>query len=377
MIIKNIEIVNHNEIIKNGYIVIENDIIKEIGSDYQGSGIDLEGKRVLPGFIDIHIHGTKGSDAMDGTKEAIETIMKGVIQEGTTSFLATTLTMSEKKIIQVCKNVASFHELNEGSARLLGMHLEGPFINVKYKGAQNEKYVQKPNKETLDKFIEASNNRVKVMTYAPELADTEFTAYMVEKGIVPSAGHSSATMAEVLEHVKYGLKDITHFHNGQSGHHHRTPGVVSAGFACKDLNTEIIVDGNHLHRDTVKMTFDIKTKDKVLLITDGMRAKCMPDGIYDLGGLDCVKTDKEVRTSDGSLAGSILEMSDAINNMMDFSGCNLMDIATMASYNQAKLLKEDHRLGVIKEGYLADFVILDENNQLYETFVNGKSVYKK
>jgi len=375
MIIKNVKIINHNEIIENGFIEIENGKIVDYGTKTDKAGTDYKGKIVMPGFIDVHIHGTSGADVMDGTKEALDTMVTSIPKEGTTSFLATTLTMSEEKLVAVVKNIADYKHQNNG-AKILGIHLEGPFINLKYKGAQNPEFVKEPSIKVLDNLLESANGLVKYITYAPEMASTEFTDYVVSKGIIASAGHSAATMSEMLTHADHGLTNITHFHNGQSGHHHRTPGIVSAGLYSDKLNTEIIVDGVHLHPDAVKLVHKVKTKDRVLLITDGMRAKFLENGYYDLGGLRCIKDDHAVRTEEGSLAGSILSMDKAVSNMINFTACDLTEIVAMTSYNQAKLLKQDHNLGKIAKGYCADLVILNENLEVQETIVDGKTVYK-
>ena len=376
LIFKNATIVNHDQTIYNGFIKIEQGVISKIGTSSIDEGIDLNGKYILPGFIDIHTHGTNGCDIMDGTKESLDLIVTSLPKEGTTSFLATTLTMSYDKLIAVVKNVNNFKP-NPNGAKILGIHLEGPYVNCAYKGAQNDAYIQVPSITSLEQLLIASGDTIKTITYAPELAGTDFTDYVVSKNIVPSCGHSAATMEQVLQHVEHGLKNITHFHNGQTPHHHRTPGVVSAGLYSDQLYTELIVDGVHLHKDTVKLTHKIKTKDNIYLITDSMSAKNLKNGTYDLGGLEVIKTDDEVRTKDGNLAGSILHLDRAIKNMMEYTKCSINEIVSMSSYNQAKMLQMEDRIGYLGIGYPGDFIVLDHNFNLEETYINGKRVYKK
>ncbi len=374
MILKNATIVNALSTLEHGYIKIQNGKIVEVGTDCREDGIDLQENYVLPGFIDMHIHGTNGVDVMDGTVEALDIMTSNLIKEGTTSFLPTTLTMSKDKIKHAIQNVVKYRGNPKGS-KILGIHLEGPFVNKKFKGAQNESYIQQPTISYLQELLDLADGKIKNITYACEEAPLEFTKFLVENKIIPSVGHSSATMEEVLNHVNYGLKNVTHFHNGQSPHNHRFPGVVSAGFYSDELTTEMIVDGVHLHKDVVKMTHKIKTKDRILLITDSMMAKGLGNGSYTLGGLNVVKTDTEVRAESGSLAGSILKMSDAVKNMLAFTECSINEIVSMTSYNQAKQLKIDDQLGKIEAGYTADLVVLDKTFQLIQTIREGITVY--
>lgn len=375
MILKNATIINHDETIQNGYIEIKNGKIVNMGTSYEGEGIDLQGKYILPGFIDIHIHGGFGHDVMDGTKEALDALVSNLPSEGTTSFLATTLTMSQEKLKAVVKTIADYESDVTGST-ILGIHLEGPYVNCAFKGAQNESFIQVPTKESLQELLDVAKGKVKSITYAPELASTDFTDFLVENNIVPSCGHSAASMDEVLTHQQHGLKNITHFHNGQSPHHHRTPGVVSAGLYSDDISVELIVDGIHVSKDAVKLTHKIKSKDRIYLITDSMRAKGLEDGVHDLGGLDVIKKDNEVRTLSGSLAGSILELDNAARNMKSFTDCSINEIVSMTSYNQAQMLKLDN-LGKIAKDYQADFVVLDQDLHLEQTYIKGVLEYNK
>lgn len=374
MILKNATIVNSDEIIENGYVKIHDGKIVEIGTDYSGEGLDLEGKYVLPGFIEMHIHGTNGVDVMDGTSEALDNITANLVKEGTTSFLPTTLTHSKEKIKQAIRNIVSYQG-NPSGAKIIGIHLEGPYIDIKYKGAQNESYIQEPLISNLQELLDEACGMVKKITYACEKSSVDFTSFVVENGIIPSIGHSSASMEEVLNHVDYGLKHITHFHNGQSPHHHRNPGVVSAGLYSDKLTTELIVDGIHLHKDVVKLVNKVKTKHNIILVTDSMRAKGLKNGFYTLGGLDVEKTDSEVRTLYGSLAGSILKMSDAVKNYLEFTGCSLKEIVSITSLNQARHLKLDDQLGKVEAGYIADLVVLDKEYNLMTTIRDGVVVY--
>lgn len=327
---------------------------------------DHRGKYVVPGFIDQHIHGAGGSDFMDNTLESLDTITKTVLKEGTTSLLATTMTYD----LAITKEVIlRASEYDSDGANIVGVHLEGPFINDKFIGAQNPLYLQKPNAEIL-KMIDP-NEFVKLVTYAPEEDENfEFLEYLNSKNIIGSAGHTGAT-CECIEHAQEkGLKSLTHFHNAMTPHTHREPGVVTAGFLLKDINVEMIVDGIHLHPEVVKTTYKIKGSSNITLITDSMCAKGMPDGTYALGGQKVIKNGLEARLENGSLAGSVIELNRAVQNMYKFSQCNLEEAFLMASDNQARLLNLDTK-GQLKENYDCDITVLDEDFNVVQTFVNG------
>lgn len=332
---------------------------------------DKRGKYIVPGFIDQHIHGAGNIDTMDN--EGIEKICELLLHEGTTSFLPTTMTYDLKVVKEIIDNLET-KEIPNG-ANILGVHVEGPFIEgVKYIGAQNKQYVTAPNQNDLAKLNET--NFVKMVTYAPELdANLEMTKYMKKENIVGSIGHSGATMSEAEEAIENGACCFTHLHNACSGHHHRNPGIVSAAFAS-DCVAELIVDGIHIHPDAVRMSYDVLGSDQIILVTDAMRAKGMVDGEYDLGGQTVYKNGSEARLENGALAGSVLLMNDAVRNMVKFSKCSLAEAIKMASYNPAKNLGIKNK-GLIKEGFDCDIVVLDENLNVIETYVNGSRKWRR
>lgn len=332
---------------------------------------DRRGKYIVPGFIDQHIHGAGNIDTMDN--QGIERVSEVLLREGTTSFLPTTMTYDLDVVKDIIDKLASYD--NQSGANILGVHVEGPFIEgVKYIGAQNKQYVRKPNREDLAKLNET--NFVKMVTYAPELDENfEMTDYMREHQIVGSIGHSGATMSEAEAAIAHGACCFTHLHNACTGHHHREPGIVSAALANKQV-AELIVDGIHIHPDSVRMTYNVKGSDGIILITDAMRAKGMEDGEYDLGGQTVYKTGNEARLENGALAGSVLVMNQAVKNMRDFSRCSLAEAIKMASYNPAQNLGIENK-GLIKAGYDFDITVLDENLNVIETYVNGIRKWRK
>lgn len=338
-----------------------------------------KGYFAVPGFIDTHIHGSHGADAMDASFETLDTIVKTLAKEGVTSLLPTTMTQEIPNINKALNNISDYMSNNNliGQPEILGIHLEGPFLNCHHKGAQPENYILKPTVESFKIFEKESNYNIKKVTYAPELDDNfEFTNYLYNNNVIPSVGHSSATFEEVEKAVSFGLSSVTHFHNGQSPHHHRTPGVVTAGFTLDELNTEIIVDGVHLHPNTVKSVVKIKGPNNITLITDAIEAKGLGDGNYELGGQKVIKIGNEVRLESGSLAGSVNTMINSIKNIMLFSGCSLEDAVTMASTTPARELGILNKKGSLDIGKDADIVILDNEYNVVKTICRGKVAFE-
>lgn len=334
--------------------------------------IPSEGYYIVPGFIDQHIHGVNGSDVMDGTLESIDNMCKALVKEGTTGFLPTTMTCSVEDITKALENIYQYQKHNEG-AIIYGVHLEGPFISEKFIDAQNPKYIQVPNKKVFDELN--VHHLVKLITYAPEDdIDLLFTKHLVHRGVIPSVGHSNATCKQVNDAIENGLGNFTHFYNASSGHHHRNPGVVTSGLANKNINVELIVDGIHLHQEIVKMVYEIKGWRNITLITNEMRAKSMPDGEYDLGGQTVIKIGNEARLADHTLAGSVLEMNQAIKNMHEFSGCPLNEAFLMASFNPAQLLGLNN-VGLITEGFDCNITVLDKDFNVVATYIKGERLY--
>ncbi|XFA98700.1 N-acetylglucosamine-6-phosphate deacetylase [Candidatus Izemoplasma sp. B36] len=376
MIIKNATIVNHNNIIENGYIKIENQYITEIGKNYQGEGLDVSNAYILPGFIDIHVHGTNGFDVMDGTTESLKQISLNLVYEGITGYLPTTTTASDYKIKDALYNIYDYDSTNKG-AKILGIHLEGPFINPKQAGAQNKSEIKTPDITKMKLYNEISGNRIKIVTYAPELTDENFTKYLIQNRIIASAGHSNASMETIKSHMKAGLTNITHLHNAQSGHHHRNPGIVTAGYLYDNLNVELIVDGIHVKPEIINITSQIKNPDHILLITDALSVKNLENGTYKNKDQILIKKDKIVTLKSGILAGSVLHFDEALRNMKNISNYSMQDLVKISSYNQAKLLKIDERVGVIKEKYYADLVILDKQLNIVSTVCRGTIYHNK
>ncbi|MBM7653842.1 N-acetylglucosamine-6-phosphate deacetylase [Neobacillus cucumis] len=387
ILLKGIQIYTDGNWIENGYIKIKDHKIVEVGrtenhfleEDFEVLDIPLQYKAV-PGFIDVHIHGANGSDTMDATKEALETIAQALPGEGTTSFLATTITQGEKQIERALVNAGEYIKDGQtpGKAEILGIHLEGPFVNPKMAGAQPIQYIIGSNLELFQKWEQLSRQTIKLVTLAPELpGGLKMVQYLKANGIIASIGHTDATYEEVLNAIEAGVNHVTHLYNQMRGLHHREPGVVGAAFLKEELKAELIVDGVHSHPDMVKLAYKQKGKTGLILITDSMRAKCLKNGHYDLGGQDVTVQNGKAVLSDGTLAGSILKLGQGVKNMMAFTGCRLEDAVEMAAVNPAKQLNVFDRKGSISEGKDADLVILDENLDVYMTLCRGQVAFLK
>jgi N-acetylglucosamine-6-phosphate deacetylase len=387
ILLQGIQIYTEGKWIGNGYIKIKDQKIVEVGQtenlsmqeEFEVLDIPLQYKAV-PGFIDVHIHGANGADTMDSTREALDIMTQALPGEGTTSFLATTITQEEKQIEKALVNASEYIKDHQtpGKAEILGIHLEGPFVNPKKAGAQPIQYIIEPNLELFKKWEQLSSQTIKLVTLAPEQSGgLEMIRYLKAKGIIASIGHTDATYDEVTEAIDAGANHVTHLYNQMKGLHHREPGTLGAALLKEELKAELIVDGVHVNPEMVKLAYMQKGKKGIILITDSMRAKCLKNGHYDLGGQDVIVQDGRAVLSDGTLAGSILKLGQGVKNMLAFTGCGLEDAIEMAAVNPAKQLNVFDRKGTISEGKDADIVILDENHDVYMTICRGQVAYFK
>lgn len=370
---------------EKGFIKIENGKITEMGDRSQLTDseeykvISLpHGYSVVPGMIDIHIHGVNGADTMDATREALDTMTGTLPKEGTTSFLATTMTEASGAIEKALKATADYMSNHQkgGQAEILGLHLEGPFINPDKAGAQPLNRIQKPNVEVFKNWHALSGENIKLVTLAPELDDEyELIRYLKENRIVASVGHSSATYDQVGKAIDAGLSHVTHLFNQMSGLHHREPGIVGASFLRKELMVELISDGIHVRPEVVQLAFDQITDERLILITDSMRAKCLKNGQYDLGGQMVTVKDGKALLDEDTLAGSVLKMRDAFTNIQEFTTGDIRSAIKMTAENPAKQLNVFDRKGSLAPRKDADIVILDENKDVYTTICKGKIAY--
>ena len=379
---KNVKAYIQNEGIITTNIGVEDGKIVYIGND--SARIDTafsvgENQVVLPGFIDQHIHGAGGADAMDGTTDALKTIATAIASEGTTAFLATTMTQSPENILRAMHAVKDYiSSKSECGAEVLGVHLEGPFISEKHIGAQPLEYVAKPSIKVFDEYNNASGNAIKIVSLAPEKDGAiELITHLSNIGVIASSGHTDATYEDIKKAIKCGLKNVTHTYNAQKPLHHREVGTVGSAMLFDELNTEGICDLIHLCPPAIQLLIKTKPHDKFTLITDSMRAKHLADGISELGGQKVIVKNGEARLENGALAGSILKMNDAIKNLVLKCNVPFTDAVDFATINPAKNLNVYDRMGSITVGKNANFTVLDGEFNVHLTVRDGEVIYTR
>jgi N-acetylglucosamine-6-phosphate deacetylase len=371
------KIILENQILENHTLVFNESILtigENISLNEADEIIDAKGLYVSPGFIDLHVHGAMGHDVMDGDLEGLKVIGEKILENGVTSFLPTTMTMPKETIHEAMVSVRYLMALEDyQGATALGVHLEGPFINPEKKGAQNGEYIVKPSVE----FIKDHLDLIKIITYAPEMDhDNVFIKAMKNyPNIVLSLGHTKGSYEEAKEAFQHGAKSITHLFNAMTGLHHREPGVVGAALSL-DFYCELIADKIHVSPALFQMLANQK-KDKLVLVTDGMAAKCMRPGSYHLGGQEVIVDERSARLKNGVLAGSILKLNEGVKNFNDHIDEAINTAVNMASLYPARLIGEAETLGSIEQGKKADLLIFNENIEIQTTIKNGKVVYRE
>ncbi|GMA62706.1 N-acetylglucosamine-6-phosphate deacetylase [Alicyclobacillus fastidiosus] len=385
--IYNARLVLEGAVVENGWLSVENGVIRDLGEGNlpealirdSFTSIDAGGQWIFPGFIDLHIHGGDGYEVMDGTVKAIDAVGRFHATRGTTGWLPTTLTAP---IDALERALSASHEASlrqEGGAQILGVHLEGPFISPDKCGAQNPEYVIPPSIELLERLTGIANGLVKKVTIAPERDGAlEAIRWMSSRGIIPSIGHTDGTLAQTLAGVRAGARHATHLFNAMRGLHHREGGTVGAALLSDDVICELIADGHHVDVDVMKLVYDVKGREKLVLITDAMTAAGKPDGEYKLGELDVIVEDGVAVLKEGhNLAGSTLTMDAAVRNMVRLVGVNPWDAAHMAALVPARELGLQDRKGSVAVGKDADLVMMDESLQVVATWVAGRQVFQR
>ena len=366
---------------KNGVtVVIENEKIIEITSaplrGERGSLlIDAAGLILCPGLIDIHFHGAMGKDTMDANLQSLQLLSSYCAEHGVTTFYPTTWAAAPEDIMLAINNVKE-NQCNVTGARVLGVHIEGPFIDLKYRGAQLQSMIRNPQAEEFQKWFDSGV--VKLITCAPEIpGGMEFIEETVRKGIRISVGHSGATYDQVIEAADHGATQATHLFNGMQGLHHREPGTVGGALADERIYPQVISDGVHLHPGIVKVIINAKSVDKVILITDSIRGAGLPDGDYENKGQKFSVRAGIARTPEGGLSGSTLTMDAALRNAMKFTGKPLEEVLSMATSVPAQAMGISANKGNVVVGGDADLVLLNQELYVEKTLVGGNIVYER
>ncbi|MEK4217224.1 N-acetylglucosamine-6-phosphate deacetylase [Bacillus sp. FSL L8-0222] len=385
LLLSGISIVTENEVIKNGYVGVKDGKISAVSTERpkEQYSKEIQGPKdavLLPGMIDIHIHGGYGADTMDASFSALDAMSSRLPEEGTTSFLATTITQEHGQISQALVNARDWKSAEESSslgAELIGIHLEGPFVSPKRAGAQPKEWIRPSDLALFKKWQQEAGGLIKIVTLAPE-EDQQFELirYLKDESIIASMGHTDADSALLLEAFEAGASHMTHLYNAMSQFHHREPGVIGTALAHEGYVTELIADGIHSHPLAAKLAFLAKGSSKLILITDSMRAKGLKDGVYEFGGQSVTVKGKTALLPDGTLAGSILKMNEGARHMRAFTNCSWTDIANITSANAAKQLGIFDRKGSITEGKDADLVIVSSECEVLLTVCRGNIAFK-
>ncbi|WP_168188771.1 N-acetylglucosamine-6-phosphate deacetylase [Thermoflavimicrobium daqui] len=377
-------VVQRNHVIKQGILVINDGRIEFIGKEHEYTPdgherwIDYSDHFICPGFIDVHIHGNAGFDVMDATPKALHEITQSLSRYGVTGFLATTMTAPMKYIHRALQNIISFQETANEFTQVLGIHLEGPWINKKHKGAQKEEDIIDPTLEQIEDIWKITGDQLKFVTIAPEISGAlEAIKVLTNKGVICSIGHTDATLEDVNQAAQCGATHFTHLYNAMRGLHHREVGVVGAAFTKEEMTCEIIADFVHSHPKAVELAYRIKGRDKLLLISDGMRAVGMRDGKYELGGQTVLVQKCIARLEDGTLAGSTLTLDRAVKNLIEGLQTPITDAIYMASTAPAQKLGISATKGSLEVGKDADLVILSNTFDVRLTMIQGKEVYRE
>jgi N-acetylglucosamine-6-phosphate deacetylase len=333
--------------------------------------INYEGKWIAPGLVDTHIHGFKNHDIMDNTFEGLKAISEGLLSCGVTSFLPTTLTTSPEMLNEVVTMIGENYTKVQG-AKIKGIFLEGPFFTEKHKGAQNTKYFCDPSVEMLETWQKYSNRFIKKIALAPERKGAmEFIEHAVNDQVTVALAHSDATYNEAKHAVEKGASIFVHTFNGMSGLHHREPGMVGGAMNLPEVYAEIICDGHHVHPAAANILMNARGRRKTVMVTDCMMAGGMPEGLYQLGEFPVEVKNGAARLESGSLAGSILQLKEAVKNAVDWGIATPEEAFYMASTAPAKSIGIDGECGMIATGYDADFIVLTPELELTATYLDG------
>jgi N-acetylglucosamine-6-phosphate deacetylase len=339
--------------------------------------IAARGKTIVPGFVDVHIHGAGGHDVMEGTSEALELIAATVARHGTTSLVATTVTASE---VQTCASVAGIARFilasglcpaRELTAEIIGIHFEGPFISPAKRGVHPAEWIAAPSSEYFARLLKEARGTAQILTVAPELPGAlELIAQARNAGLVVSLGHTNATYEEARAAIASGARHAAHVFNAMRAFSHRETGVLGAVMTSPDVSTELIADGVHVDAAAMRMLVDLKTPERVILVSDGTSATGMPDGKYQLGTFQVTVTGGVCRNAQGKLAGSTLTLDRALRNMVAL-GVPLISAVRMVTANPAQQVGLGARKGVLAAGADADLVFLDDKLEVSGVMTRG------
>ena len=365
-----------------GWLLVKNEQIRLIGfgqrpilpGNTEVQEVDAEGKMLLPGFIDLHVHGAMGHEVMDASAAGLEEMARFYASHGVTSFLATTWTASREAIRKALELVEEVQGPVQGGATLLGVHLEGPYLNPDRCGAQDIRQIRRAEREEALEFLDSGV--IRLLALAPEYDENLWLVdECVKRGITVSAAHTAANYEQMQRAAAHGMTQATHTFNAMQGLGHREPGTVGAALTIPQIACELIADNIHVHPAVQKILLDVKTPSGVILITDAIRAAGLPEGEYMLDDRSVNIQDGAVRLQDGTLAGSILTMERALQNLCSATGRSLEELWVTSSLNAARAIGISSRKGSLEAGKDADLVLLDDSFQVHLAVAQGEIVY--
>lgn len=337
---------------------------------------DYGSRRIVPGFIDIHTHGAYGWDTNDATEEGLRKWMKHIPEEGVTGICPTTITQSEEVLTKAVANVAKVVRDGYEGAEILGIHFEGPYLDMVYKGAQPEEHIVKPNVEQFKRYQKAADGLIKIITMATEQDDDfALTKYCAETGVAVSIGHSAATFEDAAMAIANGAKSMTHIFNGMTPFHHRKPGLVGAAMRFRDTFGEVIADGNHSDLAALNDLFTAKGRDYTIMISDALMVKSLPVGTKVLFGgneIELYPDGSAHLTGSKALAGSTLNINRGLQILVEKAMVPFDAAINSCTLNPARLLGVDDRKGKLVAGYDADIVVLNDDYSVEMTYCKGQ-----
>ncbi|MFZ0820246.1 MAG: N-acetylglucosamine-6-phosphate deacetylase [Candidatus Acidiferrales bacterium] len=333
---------------------------------------------LVPGFVDVHVHGAGGQDVMAGTAEALDAVAETLARGGTTSFVATTVTAAPERLCASADGIARYAKEQNGARRgsspraeILGIHYEGPFISAARRGVHPAEWIAKPSAELFGWMLEAAGGMARILTLAPEVAGgLDLVRDACDSGLVVSMGHTDATYEQAMAAIERGARHAAHVFNAMRPFSHRDTGVLGAVFTSPQVTAELIADGVHVDAAAMKLLLKAKTAGGVILVSDGTAATGMRDGRFRLGDIDVNVTNGVVRNAEGKLAGSALTLNRALRNILGL-GVGMMDAVRMLTYQPAKLLGLEKRKGVLAAGADADLVLLDAKMEVSGVMTRG------
>ncbi len=380
------KVLTPGEVINNGAVVVGDDGKiayvgpKHLAPETAGERLDLGELTILPGFIDIHVHGGNGITFgnLKTLQEDLHTYSNWIVQYGVTGFLTTVTGSTPESLTAIIRSLSAEFEAGLPGAQGLGIHLEGPFMNIAKKGAQNPDWIRKPGLEEAEMYLDAGGKWIKQITIAPELPGAQAVAKLFrDAGVSVAIGHSDADYETASAALESYWNHVTHTFNAQTGLHHRKPGVVGAVMGSDGITAELIADLIHVHPAAMKALVRCIGVDRVVLVTDAMEAAGLPDGNYQLLGAAVKVSGGKATQTDGTIAGSTTVLNQCVRNMHEEVSVSLQDAVKMASINPARVIGEDVKRGSLEMGKTADLIAVDDKLDVYLTMVDGEIVYSK